>query len=317
VPPFQGCVPVCKLPYLKEPITYDEQLDKLIDRGLAVSNRSRALKELRHISYYRLSGYWFPFRTRNAEGDATDKFEEAASFEKALELYEFDRHLRLLVIDAIERVEVAVRTRLVYHLSHKYGAFGYLDSSKFHPRFDHAKWLGSLEEEVKRSKEEFISHYFKRYSDTHLPIWMITEVMSLGSLSILYRGMVNDDKRAVSATFHVHFRRLEDWLHMLTYIRNLCAHHSRLWNRELAIKPRQRMSEREWKAPITSRNDRVFYVLLILRQMLKESENGQHWQQRCEELLDPVCENRRWRAAMGVPEEWMDHPLWDVEQEED
>ncbi len=303
-----------KIPYRKAAITYEEQLDKLMDRGLAVSNRAYALKNLQHISYYRLSAYWFPFRIRGDSGKATDKFEEAASFETAVELYEFDRHFRLIVMDAIERVEVAVRTRLVYHLSHQYGAFGYLDARNFHPKFGHTKWLSSLKYEVDRSKEEFINCYFKKYADPHLPIWMATEVMSLGALSFLYSGMTNDDKRAVASTFHVHFRRLQEWLHTLTYIRNLCAHHSRLWNRELAIKPKGNLREKEWVAPLTPRNDRVFYVLLILRQMLKESENGRHWQERCEILLEPICGIRRWRIAMGIPEAWKDHPLWDVSQ---
>jgi abortive infection bacteriophage resistance protein len=143
---------------------------------------------------------------------------------------------------------------------------------------------------------------------------MLTEVMSLGSLSRLVRGLKSDDKRAVAVRFQLHPKRLENWMHVLTYVRNVCAHHSRLWNRELAIRPDLK-GDRAWLPPVTPRNDRVFYVLLMLRHLLRCCGNGDDWAKASEALLLPVTSNPRWRNAMGFPEDWTNHPRWVSEVE--
>lgn len=295
--------------YTKPALTFEQQLAHLEGRGLAVSNREAALQALSTISYYRLSGYWHPFRVRT-QGVLAEAFEDDSSFEQALGLYEFDRGLRLLVLDGIERVEVAVRTAVTYRLGHQYGAFGYEDSANFHPRFDHAGWIGKFREEIGRSQDAFVEHYRQTYAGfPSMPVWMVTEIMSLGALSRLYGGMVHEDKRAVADPLGLHHKRLLDWLHVLTYVRNVCAHHSRLWNRELAIRADTRGGI-EWRTPITPRTDRVFYVLLMLRYLLRAHANGDNWARECETLMLPMVEIPRWRAAMGFPEQWLEHPIW-------
>ena len=138
---------------------------------------------------------------------------------------------------------------------------------------------------------------------------MSTEVMSLGSLSFCYTGLKSQDKRQIARQFDVHHKRLKDWLHTLTYVRNICAHQSRLWNRELAIKP-ETVRDQEWSPPMTPRHDRLFYVLLILRVLLRGNHNGDHWAIRCNELLDTFAGEERYRIAMGIPSGWKSHPLW-------
>ena len=166
--------------YQKQALRFEDQLALLQKRGLEFDDLDRALSQIRAISYYRLIGYLYPFREKDTDGNLTDKFIHGASFENAIELYEFDRELRLLVMSAIERVEVYLRTLITYHLGHTYGAFGHTGSLNFHPKFDHAKWLKKLDVEATRSKEAFIVHYKNKYKGfPTLPIWMTTEVMSL------------------------------------------------------------------------------------------------------------------------------------------
>lgn len=297
-------------PYIKPALSFEQQIEKLIARGLVIADPTAAASKLACISYYRLSGYCYPFRRREANGQILDDFVAGTKWEQILTLYEFDRQLRLLVLDAIERVEVAIRTQLTYHLAHTYGAFGHADAKNFHPRFDHAKWLAQIESETQRSKDEFIQHYEREYDGfPTVPLWMLTEVMSLGNLSRLYRGLQPTDKRPIANHFNLHHKRLEDWLHTLTYVRNVCAHHSRLWNRELAIRP-DKVKDINWLPPITPRNDRMFYVLLILRQLLVATGNGNDWANQVNQVLIPFTANRQWRAAMGVPDGWEQHPLW-------
>lgn len=300
-------------PYLKTSLTFDQQLDKLAGRGIEIPDRGLARTQLALINYYRLSAYWYPFRIRDEDDQVTEQVRAGTRWEKIIELYEFDRRLRLIIMDAIERVEVAVRTQLTYHFAHTYGPFGHIIPKNFRDWFGaraHPNWIAKLREEAQNATEAFITHYRQKYDGfPDLPIWMLTELMSLGSLSFWYTGLENRDKRAVSAHFGLPYKRLEKWLHTLTVVRNVCAHHSRLWNRQLPVKP-DNQPEPEWLPPITPRNDRIFYVLLMLRYLLRCDGNGNDWAQGMNVLLAPICENAEYREAMGVPENWQEHPLW-------
>lgn len=296
--------------YIKPALTFEQQVNQLEARGLIISDRLKAVKTLTYISYYRFSGYCYPFRKYDENKKISDDLIEGTTWDEIIRFYEFDRRLRLLILDAIERVEVTIRTQLTYHLAHKYGALSHVNASIFHSKFNHASWLAKVEQETERSSDEFIKHYKREYKDfPKIPIWMLTEIQSLGSLSLLYQGLIPDDKRSISAYFKLHAKRLESWLHTLTYVRNVCAHHSRLWNRELAIRP-DVAKEAEWKPPITPRNDRVFYVLLMLRHLLSTTSNDQYWVNQVNLLLAPFAEHRKWRAAMGIPDTWRKHPIW-------
>ena len=284
----------------------------LISRGLVVTNQVEAISKLQSISYYRLSGYSYPFRIRDANGVVQDNFTVGTTLEQVIDLYEFDRHLRLLVLDAIERVEVAIRTQLTYNFSCTYGPFGHINATNFHPSFSHAIWHADINKETQRSGDEFIRHYSKKYDGfPTIPLWMLTEVMSLGGLSHLYKGLNHNDKKPISNYFNIHHKRLTNWLHALTYIRNVCAHHSRLWNRELSIRP-DNVKDPKWQPPCTPRNDRIFFILLILRYLLLATGNGKEWKCQVNQLLTPVAQSKQWRTAMGMPDNWETHPIWSL-----
>ncbi|WP_201578555.1 Abi family protein [Psychrobacter okhotskensis] len=308
--------------YVKPPLTFAQQITRLEKKGMFFEDKKLAEIKLASISYYRLSGYWYPFRIRNNQNVVTSQFQNGTNFNEVVSLYEFDRKLRSLVLDAIERVEIAVRTQFTYQMGHEYGAFGYTNSANFHNKFNHQKWFKQVKGEISRSKDDFIKHYSEKYHSVAtepevpiVPIWMLTEVMSLGSLSFGYSGLINnqnksiEDKKLIANHFNIHHKSLGDWLHALTYIRNICAHHGRLWNRALAIKP-SRMKNVNWLPPTTPRNDRIFYVLLMLRHLLRATGNGDDWAVEVNNLLEPLAVERKWRSAMGLPENWREHPLW-------
>lgn len=154
--------------YTKLALTYEQQLDLLLARGLAIPDRDRALHWLKRKGYFRLSAYFLPFKIRG-----TDQHAHGATFTDVIKLYKFDAHLRLLVIKAIDRVEVALRASATYHFAHVLGPFGYTDVSNFTPfvpspgagvpstGFDHGFLMRRIESEVKQSKEEFVRHYLQ------------------------------------------------------------------------------------------------------------------------------------------------------------
>ena len=170
--------------YDKPPLTFDQQIDRLIERGLQIPNRSLAVKTLQAISYYRFSAYFLPFQKEQ------NKFNDGTKFEDILQLYEFDRKLRLIFLDAIEWVEVGFRTHLTYYLAHQkfFGPLGYISAANFEKHFKHQEWLSKVKDDIGISKEVFVRHFFDKYSEPKdLPIWMMTEVISLNRLSIFFR----------------------------------------------------------------------------------------------------------------------------------
>lgn len=302
-----------QLTHYSEPaLTFAEQLARVQAGGIKVQDPAKALQALASVSYYRLKVYWHPFLPQNNANAPGDASAADGSFEQALALYEFDRQLRLLVMDVLERFEVLIRTAVTYHIGHSYGAMGHERPENFHPSFEHKKWIKHLHGETARSRDPAIRDFKFKYSQDFpvLPIWMVSELISLGSMSRLYWGMLHEDKRAIATPFRVHHKRLANWLHVLTYVRNVGAHHGRLWNRNLAIQPKAMKSLLEWQAPVTPRTDRIFYVLLMLRHLMRGQEKLDDWAKQCEMLLSPVVAMPRWRIEMGFPENWAQHPIW-------
>jgi abortive infection bacteriophage resistance protein len=287
-----------KLQYNKSPLTFDEQITQLTKRGVQFANIQNAKIDLQKIGYYRLSGYWYVFR-QNKDNKIIDDFLPNTNWSEIIQLYEFDRKLRLLVLDAIERFEINLRTQITYHFSHKYGAFGYLNKDNFHNRFEYDKWFDYINKEIQRNKSIFVNHFRNSYSNENIPIWMATEIMSFGSLSRMYFGMKHKDKQLID--FGIHRTRLVDWIKVLVYIRNICAHHSRLWNIEITIRA-SRPNINNWDID----NHRIFYILLMLRHLNQDEE----WKNKIENLIQKLPRKEQFIKMMGMPNDWQNHQAW-------
>ena len=286
-----------ELRYNKKALAFKEQIKLLKNRGLIIENEEEAISFLSKVNYYRFSGYSYLFRSKE------DKFLPDTTFDTIVSLYEFDRNLRLLVLDGIERIEIHIRTLVAYRLGHSLGAFGYCDSSHFKKKKEHKEWLEKADEEKERSSEVFVKHYNQKYkNEEHLPIWMVVEIISFGSLSRLYSSLKSNDRRKISENFKLHHKRLANWLYSLTSVRNISAHHGRIWNRG-SINPK---IDEDWKV----KNNHIFSILLIIRYLLKFSMSGDNWKEKCNHLIEPISQREDWSKAMGLPENWKDHPIW-------
>ncbi len=289
--------------YDKSPLNYDQQVDLLASRGLQMPDKPKAVALLSRISYYRLSAYRFPYQY------GRDQFKPDITIDDIYSLYLFDHKLRILVLDYLETIEVAIRTSLTYYLSHTYGAFGYLDKSIFAQRFEHDEWLRDLRKVLKRSRETFILHYETKYKlSNDYPIWMATEVISFGALSKLYAGLKNADKQKIADAFNVHREVFRTWFHAMVYVRNICAHHSRLWNKELAIRPDIPEKDSVWKSLFPEPNKRVFAPLTIMQYCLNQIHSENNFKSHLMDLLksNPTSDSR----AMGFPANWDQHQIW-------
>jgi abortive infection bacteriophage resistance protein len=222
------------LRYSKPPLNIPDQLQQLRDRGLLVGSDDLALNALELIGYYRLSAYWLFFEEPPAPGETrSHRFKPGSSFEQVIELYNKDRLIRLLVIDAIERIEIAARSAWVQELSIKHGPHCYLDPLLFRSDFNHEKQIGQLRDQLQQSNETFVIHYRQTYSEPELPpIWAMTELISLGTLRAWIAATELDSKTKVSRSLGMPSAQvLNGVLHSLNLLRNISAHHGRLWNR--------------------------------------------------------------------------------------
>lgn len=297
---------MAKIPYTKPAITYQQQLQQLKDRGLAIGDEDKALHLLENISYYRLSGYWYPFLADKAN----HQFKNGATLEAAFKLYCFDKELRKLVISELEKIEVAIRSKMIYVLSLAHGAFWFANPQLFIDPVKHATTLAKIGEEYNRSDEEFIKAFRDKYSDPLPPAWMMMEITSFGSLSVLYKNLKpGRDKRAIAKHFGISDSVMETWLHSIVYLRNLCAHHSRLWNRVLSIRPQfPNNPGKIWLSSNSISNKRSYFMLCIIKYFLQTVNPNSSFKTKLKELFTkyPSADI----AAMGFPANWEEEELW-------
>ena len=296
--------------YTKAPKTFPEQADLLLGRGIQ-ADRDQLIARLSEVNYYRLSAYWHPFRETGS-----DRLRAGTMLETVWDRYVFDRQLRVLTMDAIERAEISIRTRLVNRFCLKYGAFGHIDRRnmpRLHPD-QHRRFMEKIHEEERQSKEEFVKHYHDRYtSETELPLWIACELMSFGTMFTLYRGVEAGIKQDLANEYGISDRVLDSWLNSLNTVRNLCAHHGRLWNRVFGTPimiPRGRKHP-EWHAPVdVARADRrTFAVLTVLFFLLQKIAPQSHWRERLIAMLETKHPNIP-LADMGFAANWKECPIW-------
>lgn len=275
---------------------------------MLVDDDDLAIHYLGHLNYYRLGAYWLPFE----QDHANHKFQPGTHFDDALNLYIFDRELRLWLMDAIERVEVSLRTQLAYHLSLQYGSHPHLDQNLFHSKGRYQKAFDRLENEVKQSGEEFIKHFLRKYSDPLPPIWAVVELMSLGQLSQWYDNLKQrSDRKVIANVYDIDESCLRSFLHHLTIIRNCCAHHSRVWNRDYTVIPKIPTARPTLLVSSFNRQGnsvrKLYNTLVLLSYFMDNISPGNHWKQRLISLVDHHKINTH---AMGFPNNWRQMPIW-------
>jgi len=292
--------------FTKPATTHDQQIRLLESRGLIIGDEARVKHYLRHINYYRLAGYWLPFEVDHA----AHLFQGGTSFDDVLNLYVFDREFRLHLLDAIERVEVSLRAQWAHYMAHQHGPHAYLDARHAASLKLHARHLAKLEEEVARSEESFIQHYQRTYDrPASPPVWAVSEIMSFGMLSRWITQMVPSDRAAIAKTYNLDQGILKGFVRHLTYIRNLCAHHSRVWNRRMTVTmPLPKSKPSDLKPNMTTHNTRNIYnSLVMLVYLMSIISPGSQWKNRLLELLEV---HRVDVQKMGFPVDWRELPIW-------
>jgi abortive infection bacteriophage resistance protein len=295
--------------FKKPATTIAEQIALLKGRGLLFNDETNAAHYLSNISYYRLRAYTFPFQD---ELHPDHCFNGTVCFEDIISVYVFDRELRLLVFNAIEKIEIAIRTKLIYYFSLSYGshwhenALLYMNSGRFNKDID------DLHKEIDRSAETFIKHYKNKYSTPDYPAsWMSLEVASLGLLSKLFSNLRNGkEKKAICHDFGVrNYTILESWLHSICHVRNICAHHGRLWNRRLTAQPE--MPKNPMYTFLNNKNinvNKLYAILSCMTNMLHIISPQNNFNTNLKTLLSS-CDLIQLKE-MGFPKGWEKEAIW-------
>jgi abortive infection bacteriophage resistance protein len=297
--------------------------------GLAITDVPLAESWLQRAGYYRLSGYWYMLRTKDSTGNVLEDFKHGSTFADVVNIYVFDKRFRLLLLDAIERIEIAMRVRITHEVG-GIAPFPENDSSVFDRNFltkttrdsgqtEHQRWCDRYAKLKDESKEIFIAH-FKRKYNAEIPIWVGVEVWDFGMLSIFYSGLAYKLRQAIATQLGLADSvLLVNWLRTLNFIRNVCAHHSRLWNRKI-VQPRISTAIaappelHHLLAPLTGSfrrlpAERVYGAIAVAQFLMQRVSPNSHWPARLKELMRTLPATFS-QALMGFPPDWETLPLW-------
>ncbi|QXF11100.1 Abi family protein [Sphingopyxis terrae] len=297
--------------FTKASLTIAQKIAHLQAAGMAIPDVPMAEHWLRHVSYYRLSAYWLPFEKPKQQPGP--RFQPGTSFDTVIALYQFDRRLRLLILDAIERIEVAIRGGWAYALAHQGGPHGYLNAALYSDRKRFHENLSRLARDVGSSPETYVDHYRRTYDDPAMPpAWMVAEMMSFGQLS---RWLSSLSSRAIrnkiAAPLALDEKVMVPLLKHLSTVRNTCAHHGRLWNRGFLIRPSLPHKPADLAAtlePPTPQPALLYNSLVLITFLLKQVDPPSLWK---DDLKAHIATHPTGNlAAMGFPAGWDQRPLW-------
>ena len=294
-----------------------EQVQQFADRGMVIDIPvDEAAEVLRSITYYRFSGYALPFRDA-----ASGMYTNDLKFSDVVALYRFDGRLRELVGNALGAVEVTLRTILADEFSAKYGPLGYLDAANFAPKSGYETTIAIVEREFGRSKQPCAEHFKTEYVNP--PFWAAVDVTTFGSVSNLLKELKRDDQNAVSTHYGLRGDYLASYMHHATVLRNLCAHHCRVFDfpySKLKTPPQEFIFAplKTWiKNGLAIRTDRpLLYQLALIYHLLKPTDSKvfdrDAWKKSiCEHFgtLPQAIENRV-RGYVEFEKNAVSSPLW-------
>ena len=294
----------------KIPKTIDEQIALLKERGMSFDEKTNVAHYLGNISYYRLKGYWWEMQ----EDFVNHQFKGNSWFEDVIELYNFDQDFRLIVFNAIEDIEIALRTKMIYHLSLGYGGEWYINSKLFQNQSHHDEFKSKISKEINESNEVFIKKHKNNHPDEKPEAWKALEVITLGTLSRLFENINHQlrEKSIIANEFGLYNQKtLSSWLRTITVIRNIIAHHGRLWNRPI-------INRYDWphEIPLSILNyipsdyerRKIFPILSAIIYLNNHISPGHNIKSDLLNLFDKFDEIPL--SKMGFPANWKEQHIW-------
>ncbi|MBR5335419.1 MAG: Abi family protein [Bacteroidaceae bacterium] len=297
------------IPFSKGYSNPHDIISLLQSRGLHISDTNKAEHDIERIGYYRLSAYMYPFLCTPKE---LHKYKNNASFDKVMMLYRFDKKLRMLLFNEIEKIEVAVRSAIANTCCEITGnPFWMTDANYFTDKTKFAKTMQLIDAELRKSREDFIAHFKSTYSNPYPPAWMLSEILPFGIITNIYNNIKKKNiKKRVSQTFGLQIDPFESWLTIITLTHNSCCHHARVWNKRntiLATIPDQ--INRPW-ITLTTDYLRIYFNICIIKYFLDIVSPQNDMLAKLQWLFVKFPEVDL--KALGFPVGWEMEPLWNA-----
>lgn len=288
---------------LKLPLTYSEQIERLKNfHNLIIDDNDEAIRILKSVNYYRLSGYGIGLTIQNNK----DKYQEGISLRGLYDLYCFDSLLKKYFFNIIEQIEISLRTQIAYRIALTYGADGFYSSLNFIDKKNgkkesiHETIIKSFNKEVERQKElPFVKHHLGKYEGL-FPVWVAVELFSFGMLSSLFSIMKTQDRKAIASYYKCSHLNLGTWIQALVEIRNICAHYGRLYNLPLRHTiPLQKDELYNYQ----QRQNKIFPIILVIKKICSTNGQWDNFYSELKELMHKYKHVIR-LSYMGFPNNW-------------
>lgn len=301
--------PMTTKPFQK---TYTKPCDLvtlLKSRGLLIADTHKAEHYISTIGYYRLSAYMHPFL---AMPKSQHLYKPQSSFEKVMMLYRFDKKLRMFIFNEIEKIEVAIRSVIINVGSEMTSdPFWLTNPTNFKDSKKFAKTLTLIDTELKRSREDFITHFYKNYSNPYPPAWILAEVLPFGVITNIYDNIKNKRiQKRISQTFDLQIAPFQSWLTIVTLTRNSCCHHARVWNKQNTITPMTPTQLQNNWILLPTNKLRIYFDLCIIKYFIDIISPNNNMSEKLRQLLTDYPDIDT--TAMGFPIGWESEPLWNT-----
>jgi abortive infection bacteriophage resistance protein len=297
-----------KVSYTKKCTLLQDLIPLLKSRGLSIPDEKRAISYLTNIGYFRLSAYLYPL----LKDPKTDHiYKDGVTFDMALDMYRFDRKLRVLLFNEIEKIEIAIRSAMSNWVSDGLNdVFWITDAGNFNNSVIFTKTIMLIRSEIKKSKEDFIVHFQYKYSNPYPPAWMIIEIIPLGVLYNVFNNLKRKSiKKKIASCFGISLPAFTSWILILSNLRNLCGHHVRIWNKEISFVATDPQNHTfPWINTVAIDPKRIYFRICIIKYLLFTISPNNTFTQKLKSLFTayPAIDIR----AMGFPANWQDEPLW-------
>ncbi len=322
----------------------------MLSRNL-IADKGDIIQRLHSVNYYRLTGYLYSFRETVTLSDGSrgkgENYRPGTTLNLVWQFYLFDRRLRFLLMDAIERIEIALRSRIAHSWAESTGCINpHAFRTSYHPSFEgknqHTKLLAKMQTSYERSTLDCVMHHKnKGITDVQdLPVWVMTELTTIGEMVWMYRGLKNNLQQSIAASFgFTDMSFFDSLLELIHRSRNACAHHSRIWNvswlqlfvnpsnmKKSSMLPIVRRLPADWNLvwdgdkkvwgpqaaaarPVISKTSTAF-LLMACSYFLKQVAPTSSWHQRFMDLMNRKETPYQAMIGMGLPRHWREHPFF-------
>ncbi len=324
--------------YIKPFFNLDDQVLQLERRGLYINDKDAAKDFLSKVSYYKFSGYTLFFEEKDISGIRSHKFIKGTSFDNIKNLYLLDKELRTLIWPKILEIEVFFKTTFTNKLAEAGGCFVLYDKNNFKKEEEYFRMIENLHKAIYDNRNElFVNHHIKRYWEytgtlhisfeefknqvvacstdlNQFPVWEAAEIFTFGQISVIYANLKEELKQIIAKEIDLTPRALSTWLHAFTITRNICAHNSRLYNKEIKAQP---YIFKVWEKDLSSVKckQRIGPILFCIKEFLKKYDKDCGvWKSDIEQTVNSFkCYNEDYfLESMGLFNGWHKTDLWKI-----